>query len=122
MELIVLLFLVAFGFCAFLIAISHFFGPSSRAANTQAKSESYECGIPSQNLKSSRIPVKFFLTGILFIVFDIEIIFMYPFAIYYRDFLNSDLALPVLFSVGLFLLLFLFGLWWEIKTKALEWK
>ncbi len=120
MVSILVLFLVAFGFCAFLIGISHFFGPKKKP--TKIKVAAYECGVPSVKIKSSKIPVKFFLTGILFIIFDIEIIFMYPFAIYYRDFLASEVAVPVLFSVCFFLFLFLFGLWWEIKTKALEWK
>ena len=120
MVSVVVLFLVAFGFCAFLIGISHFFGPQDKA--TKIKASPYECGVPAVKAKSSRIPVKFFLTALLFIVFDIEIIFMYPFAIYYRDFLASEEALPILFGVGFFLLLFIFGLWWEIKTKALEWK
>ncbi len=120
MGAIFVLFFVAFSFCAFLIGISHFLGPKD--VPTKTKGSAYECGVPSVPKKDSRVPVKFFLTGILFIVFDIEIIFMYPFAIYYRDFLASEVVLPVLFSVGFFLLLFLFGLWWEIKTKALEWK
>jgi len=120
MAAIFVLFLLSFGFCMALISLSYFFG--AKAKVTKAKVSAYECGIPSSPQHTSRVPVKFFLTGILFIVFDIEIIFTYPFAIYYREFLASDQALSILFAVGLFLLLFLFGLWWEIKTKALEWK
>ena len=117
---IVILFFVCFGFCLSLIAISHFFG--ARAKNTSTKSSAYECGVPAAQSSSSRFPVKFFLTGILFIIFDIEIIFMYPFAIAYRDILSSPEAIPILLGMGFFLLLFVFGLWWEVKTKALDWK
>ena len=47
---------------------------------------------------------------------------MYPFALAYRDFLEADFAFGALFAMALFLILFVFGLWWEIKTKALNWK
>ena len=118
---IVVLILSSFSLCALLLAISYFFGAKDRG-NSQNKAEDYECGLPpSQNI-NSRISVKFFLTAILFILFDIEIIFLYPFALAYRDFLQTDQALAVLLAMGLFLLLFVFGLYWEIKTKALNWK
>ena len=120
MLAVVVLFFICFGFCLFLIGISRFFG--ARAKNTLVKSSSYECGIPASKDKSSRFPVQFFLTGILFIIFDIEIIFMYPFAVAYRNFLGSEQALGILLGMGIFLLLFLFGLWWEVKTKGLDWK
>lgn len=120
MLAIVVLFFVCFSFCLLLIGVSHFFG--AKGLNTEVKSSAYECGVPSVSNPSSRFPVQFFLTGILFIIFDIEIIFMYPFALAYRKFLAGNQALPILLGVGFFLLLFLFGLWWEVKTKALDWK
>lgn len=120
MLAIVILFFISFVFCLFLIGISHFFGAKSRPSSVQ--SSAYECGVPASSNKSTRLPVHFFLTGILFIIFDIEIIFMYPFAIAYRTFLKSEQALGILVGMGIFLLLFLFGLWWEVKTRALDWK
>lgn len=120
MLAILILFCVALTFCGFLMSIAYFLGPRSK--NSSVKGAAYECGIPSLSSSSAPVPVKFFLTGILFIIFDIEIIFLYPFAIAYRDFMSSEQALPILFAVGFFLLLFVFGLWWEIKTKALDWK
>ncbi|MCY4320904.1 MAG: NADH-quinone oxidoreductase subunit A [Bdellovibrionaceae bacterium] len=117
---IVLLILVSFIFCLLLIAIPYFFGPKD--LNSKAKASDYECGLAPKEKKSTQISVKFFLTAILFILFDIEIIFLYPFALAYRDFLEMEQALGILFAMGLFLLLFIFGLWWEIKSKALDWK
>ena len=113
-------FFIASFFAAFLILVSHLAAPKDKA--TAAKKDTYECGIVSNRPSSSRVPVKFYLTGLLFIIFDIEIIFLYPFAIAYKDFLEKGLGLQVLIGVGFFLILFLFGLWWEIRTKALEWK
>ncbi len=117
---ILTLILLSFGFCAGLIAISRFFSP--RNMSSPAKAEDYECGLAPLASPSSRIPVQFFLTAILFILFDIEIVFLYPFALAYRDFLQTDQGLAALLAMGIFLLLFIFGLWWEIKTKALDWK
>ncbi len=117
---IVILIFASFGLCALLIAFSYFFAPKDQISQTKA--EDYECGLAPPQRASSRISVKFFLTAILFILFDIEIIFMYPFALAYRDFLKTDYGLEILLAMGLFLLIFIFGLWWEIKTKALDWK
>jgi len=117
---ILILVLASFSLCAGLIAISYFFSPRDKSSPT--KTEDYECGLVPPATASSRIPVQFFLTAILFILFDIEIIFLYPFALAYRNFLQTDQGLAVLSAMGLFLLLFIFGLWWEIKTKALDWK
>jgi NADH-quinone oxidoreductase subunit A len=86
------------------------------------KGESYECGLPSDNSGPTRVPIKFYLTAILFILFDIEIIFMYPWALTYGDFITSGLGLYILGSMGFFLLVFIFGLFWEVKSKALEWE
>ena len=117
---VVIMFFIASGFSAFLILVSVWAGPKDKS--TKVKSDNYECGITSSKSSSSRIPVKFYLTGLLFIIFDIEIIFLYPFAVAYRDFLEEGLGGPVLLAVGFFLVLFIFGLWWEIRSKALEWK
>lgn len=117
---IVILILACFSLCVLLMAIPYFFGPKDK--NSAVKSADYECGLAPPAQSTSRVPVKFFLTAILFILFDIEIIFLYPFALAYRNFLESDYGLTVLLAMGLFLLLFIFGLWWEIKTKALDWK
>ncbi len=117
---ILALFLLSGLFCAALIGISHAFGP--KPPPSAAKAGAYECGLAPPPAPTSRVPAKFFLTGILFILFDIEILFLYPLAIAYRDFLASGMGAAVLLSAGLFLALFVYGLWWEIKTKALEWK
>ena len=86
------------------------------------KFESYECGIPVQEKKDTKISVKFYLTAILFIVFDIEIIFMYPWATTFRDFIKSGDGGIVFASMGVFLAIFIYGLFWEVKSKALEWE
>lgn len=89
--------------------------------SNQIKLDPYECGIPGQDKRDTKISVKFYLTAILFILFDIEIIFMYPWAITYRDFLSAGHGAFVLGAMMIFLFIFIFGLFWEIRSKALEW-
>ncbi len=93
----------------------------TRGAPDSVKSAPYECGIPTVEMKDTKVSVKFYLTAILFILFDVEIIFMYPWATTFRDFLKSGDGVSVLAAMGVFLLIFIFGLFWEIKSKALEW-
>ena len=85
------------------------------------KFETYECGIPVQEKKDTKISVKFYLTAILFILFDIEIIFMYPWATTFKEFIKSGDGGYVFFSMLVFIAIFIFGLFWEVKSKALEW-
>jgi len=95
---------------------------SEKAPDNEVQDESYECGLPSDTSGPTKIPIKFYLTAILFILFDIEIIFMYPWALTYNDFLNGGAGVYILASMGVFLAVFVFGLFWEIKSKALEWE
>jgi len=86
------------------------------------KDIAYECGLIGTPAKSSRIPSGYYLTAILFVLFDIEIIFLYPWAIAYRDFLDTGHGFGYLMAFIIFLLLFILGLFWEIRVKALNWK
>lgn len=92
-----------------------------RKNNSEAKRDIYECGIPGQEKKETKVSVKFYLTAILFILFDIEIIFMYPWAISFRDFISGGTGTAILVSMGVFIAIFIYGLWWEVKSRALEW-
>lgn len=85
------------------------------------KYEPYECGIPGIEKKETKISVKYYLTAILFILFDIEIIFMYPWAISFREFISTGGGTFVFVSMMIFIAIFIFGLFWEVKSKALEW-
>ena len=82
----------------------------------------YESGIPGQATRETKISVKFYLTAILFILFDIEIIFMYPWAITFFDSIKEGYGLYMLGAMGVFVFLFVIGLFWEVKSKALEWE
>ena len=95
---------------------------SAKAKPDHVKDESYECGMPSDTSGSTKISIKFYLTAILFILFDIEVIFMYPWALTYGDFISGGYGVYILGAMGVFLSIFIFGLYWEVKSKALEWE
>lgn len=116
-------FLAAFGTLLIYLArwLSGLAARNTKRLFHTAKSDIYECGIPSQEKRETKISVKFYLTAILFILFDIEIIFMYPWAITFKDFIRSGNGTFVFVSMMIFLAIFIFGLFWEIKSKALEW-
>lgn len=113
------IFITAFG--ALLLFIANRIGSRVKSV-TDVKLAPYECGIPGIEKKDTKITVKYYLTAILFILFDIEIIFMYPWALTFKDFQASSMGWYALLSMGVFLLVFIFGLFWEVKSKALEWE
>lgn len=116
---ILMQFLLAVGFVVGTIIISGKLGPRR---SSQVKDENFECGIES--VGNARIPfsVKYFLVAILFVVFDVEVIFLYPWAINFKDFMESGQGLEMLMKMALFMALFLTGFFYIIKKKALEWE
>ena len=98
---ILVLFVLAFGFAAFSVGAASFTGPKRY---NRAKLDAYECGIePTPHpVGSGRFPVKFYLTAMLFIVFDIEIIFLYPWAVAFTQLKLFGLVEMVLFIATVF--------------------
>ena len=98
---IVTLFALAAAFALFSVAVAPFTGP--RRFN-RAKLDAYECGIEPtpQPVGGGRFPVKFYLTAMLFIVFDIEIIFLYPWAVNFNALGLFGFVEMVLFIVTVF--------------------
>jgi NADH-quinone oxidoreductase subunit A len=117
-ALVLFFFVLAFGLL--LVWVSGLLGPKTKF--DKVKNESYECGLPVQETGNTKIPVKFYLTAILFILFDIEIIFMYPWAVSFIEFVQSGAGLYIMGVMGVFLAIFIYGLFWEIKSNALEWE
>ena len=118
--LVCILIVLTFG--ALMLQVAKWLGAKAKAPLTKAKSLPYECGIEEEEKPHSRVSVQFYLTAILFILFDIEIIFLYPWALAFGDFIEQGQGLEVLMAMTLFLLIFAYGLWWEITSKALKWK
>ena len=91
----------------------------------RAKLEAYECGIePTPQARGGgRFPVKYYLTAMLFILFDIEVVFMYPWAVVYRDLLAEHATRNlILGSMVSFLGILFAGYIYALKKKAFDWK
>ena len=106
--------LLAVGFVVGTIIISGKLGPKR---NSKIKDENFECGIES--VGNARIPfsVKYFLVAILFVLFDVEVIFLYPWAINFKS-----LGIEGMVKMLIFMMLLLIGFFYIIKKKALEWE
>ncbi len=116
---ILMQFLLAVGFVVGTIIISGKLGPKRTST---IKDKNFECGIES--VGNARIPfsVKYFLVAILFVVFDVEVIFLYPWAINFKDFMVSGQGFEMLAKMGIFMVLFLVGFFYILKKKALVWE
>ena len=109
--------LVAVFMALAIIAASHIFG--QRAPENSARNSAYECGIISEGEAHPRFGARFYLVAMLFVIFDIEVVFMLPFAMVYADFISSNL--PVLLPVLFFMAVLAVGILYEIKKDALNW-
>ena len=94
--------LIAAGFAVFSIVMSAVVGPKRY---NRAKLDSYECGIEPtpQTVGGGRFPVKYYITAMLFIVFDIEIIFLYPWAVHFDAMAFFGLVEMVVFIATVFI-------------------
>lgn len=97
---IVLLFVLALLFAGLSFAASTLLGPRKRP--TAAKTAPYECGIVPQVEPPSRFPVRFYLVAMIFIIFDIEIVFLYPWAVVFRQLGAFGLVEIVVFAAAVF--------------------
>lgn len=85
-----------------------------------AKNGAYECGMLPKMTIQPRFSVKFYLVAMLFILFDIEVVFMIPWAVCYRDFI-AQYGTIILGSMLSFVTLLMIGYLYAIKKGALEW-
>jgi NADH-quinone oxidoreductase subunit A len=117
---ILLQVLVAIGFAAVALLASVVLGRVGRRNPT--KDSAYECGMVPQGAAQPRFGVKFYLVAMLFILFDIEIVFLYPWAVVYRDYIAQTNSLAILGSMVGFLTILMVGFVYAIKKGALDWK
>jgi NADH-quinone oxidoreductase subunit A len=101
------------GFALISVLLSHVLGPSKP---TPEKLAPYECGMPPVGDARERQSVKFYLVAMIFLLFDIEVAFLYPWAMALRD-----LGWPGFAQVVLFILLLLFGYVYVWRKGALDW-
>ena len=114
---VIVLALVVIGFVIVMLTLTFLAGPKRNPI--PEKQIPYECGIPGEDHGTTRFPVKFYLTAILFILFDIEVIFLYPWALVYADLLKFGPF--ILVEVVVFMFILTFGLFYVWKSHALDW-
>ena len=89
-------------------------------SRNRGKDLAYECGKDPIGGGSARFSVKFYLVAMIFILFDIEIVFMYPWAVVFQDFV-AEIGTTILWSMLSFVMILLFGYVYAIKKGALDW-
>jgi NADH-quinone oxidoreductase subunit A len=111
---IFIMFIIAFAFAIFIIFLTHRVGPNRK---TKVKLEAFECGIETQG--NARVPfsIKYFLVAIIFVLFDIEVIFMYPWAVNFKE-----LGLLGVIEVFSFIALLFVGFYYMLSKNALKWE
>jgi len=105
---------VALAFVIFTLFVTHILMPR---LNAKKKDENFECGIESQGNARFPVSIRYFMTAILFVLFDVEVIFFYPYAVNFYH-----LKLEGLLAVIMFVSFFLIGFLYVLKKGALEWE
>jgi NADH-quinone oxidoreductase subunit A len=110
--------IVAIGFAAGALIVSVLLGKSG--LRTKTKDSAYECGMVAQGEAQPRFSVKFYLVAMLFILFDLEIVFMYPWAVVYREVVAQSHV--IFWSMLSFVSILMVGYVYALKKGALDWK
>jgi len=101
-----------------ILTASHLFG--QRARGNYIKDRAYECGLPMEGSPHPRFAVKFYIVAMLFILFDIETVFLIPWVLVYRELLH--IGIPILMPVLFFIAVLVLGLAYEMRKKGLVWE
>jgi NADH-quinone oxidoreductase subunit A len=116
---VLMLLVVAIATTGGMIALSTLLG--KRGRTSKIKDTAYECGMIPIGEGSTRMSVKFYLVAMLFILFDIEVVFMYPWAVVYKEMLRQNANL-IFGSMVSFLGILFVGYIYAVKKKAFDWK
>jgi NADH-quinone oxidoreductase subunit A len=106
-------------FPAVTLVLAKYIRPASTSFG--AKLKPYECGIPPESDARGRYSVRFYIVAMLFVIFDVETMFLIPWAILYKGWVAAHLGLFALVSMVVFLGILLVGYLWLYKKGALEW-
>ena len=118
---VLLLGLVALTFAFGALGVSVLFG--WRGHRNRMKDTAYECGMLPVGEGNTRMSVKFYLVAMLFILFDIEVVFLYPWAVIYKEMLRVPaMRNSILFSMICFLGVLFVGYLYALKKRAFDWK
>jgi NADH-quinone oxidoreductase subunit A len=116
---ILILLIVAAGMGAFFLGLNWILGRHQR---NPSKLAPYESGVPLLDVNRKRVNVRFYQIAMLFILFDIEAAFLYPWAVIYRDAVRGPAAWFIFGEMLVFMLLLGVGFLYVWKKKVLDWK
>ena len=118
---VLLLVMLAVGITAVMLGLSHLLGKAAR--RSKIKDTAYECGMLPVGEGTPRLAVKFYLVAMLFILFDIEVVFLYPWAVVFREMLaDPGTTNLIFFAMVSFLGVLFVGYLYIVKKRALDWK
>jgi NADH-quinone oxidoreductase subunit A len=115
---VLLQIVIAFGFAVAALVVSVILGKTGR--RNRIKDSAYECGMVPQGEIQPRFSVKFYLVAMLFILFDLEIVFMYPWAVVYRDAIRHSSV--IFWSMFSFISILMIGYIYALRKGVLDWK
>ena len=92
-----------------------------KARHNPEKDSTYECGVPPVGNARERFPIKFYLVCMLFILFDVDAAFLYPWALLFKDFVANGSGLYAVVEMGVFIFLLGGGFVYVWKVGALDW-
>jgi len=113
---IAIYFLIAAGFGVAVVGLSLLLGPRKQG---KADYSTYECGIVPVEKERHRFDVKFYLIAILFLLFDLEVIFLFPWALTFKEL--SQFGPTMMIEMGVFISVLLVGLFYVWKKDLLNW-
>ena len=118
---VLFLLMLGAGITAGMLGLSHVLGQAAR--RTKIKDTAYECGMLPVGEGTPRLSVKFHLVAMLFILFDIEVVFLYPWAVVFREMLGEPgTANLIFFAMVSFLGVLFVGYLYIVRKRALDWK
>jgi NADH-quinone oxidoreductase subunit A len=115
---LLIFFGIALAFGVFVVIASYLVGQHKP---TPTKMAPYECGVTTVGTSRQRIPIRYYLVAMLFLLFDIEIVFIYPWAVVFRD-LKAALGILIFFEMLVFMGILIVAYVYVWKRGALEWE
>ena len=114
---VLFVFILAAGLAVVLLGLTHLIGPRVK---DKIKLSPYESGVDPVAPIHTRISVRYFIVGLIFIIFDIEIVFLYPWAVVFKDFIAQSPF--ILYEMLFFLAVLLFGYMYVWRKGVFEWE
>ncbi|UCD38659.1 MAG: NADH-quinone oxidoreductase subunit A [Fidelibacterota bacterium] len=114
---VLVVFFVAAGMAVAFLALTHIIGPRVK---DKVKLAPYESGVDPLAPSHPRLSIRYFIIGLIFVIFDIEIVFLYPWAVVFKDFISSGPF--ILFEMLFFLVVLLFGFVYVWRKGVFEWE